>query len=368
MALDGNVAEAKTHIDNLKRLKEILPGSKLVYSADSKLDTVENLLAIAVGKGQFLCAGVFTPELKKEYRKLARQQKLKEVDYCPKSKAHLPPDDRPKYKAAEVPAHLEGNVDGRNVRVNYRLVYVWSESKAIEEAKTRERHLQKIQEEFETVERNLNKYKLTTEEAVVRRLELAKGKYGEGEVFEYRVTKQRGKLQLSWSINQAALRARKEVEGAYVLKASLPKSQYATVDLIREYKEQIHVERRIGDIKGPLAVAPMFLEKPERMAGLLCILVWSLMVLALMERSVRRSLKGKPMYGLYPENRPSAAPTGKLILMCFSTLSIVLIKQSGNITRRLAELSDVQRALVHHLGVPPNDLAAFKRKCCGGET
>jgi transposase len=368
MALDGNAAEAKTHIENLKRLQEILPGSKLVYSADSKLDTVENLLAIAVGKGLFLCAGVFTPELKKQYRKLARQQKLKEVDYCPKSKAHLPPEDRPKYKVAEVPAHLQGNVDGRNVRVNYRLVYVWSEAKAVEEAKTRKRHLQKIQDEFETVERNLNKYKLTTDEAVVRRLEIAKGKYAEGEVFDYKVTKQRGKLQLSWSINQATLRARKEVEGVYVLKASLPKSKYATVDLLREYKEQIHVERRIGDIKGPLAVAPMFLEKPERMAGLLCILVWSLMVLALMERSVRRSLKGKPMYGLYPENRPSAAPTGKSILTCFSTLCIVIIKESGNIVQRLAELSDVQRALVHHLGIPPNDLAAFKRKCCSGAT
>jgi hypothetical protein len=43
---------------------------------------------------------------------------------------------------------------------------------------------------------------------------------------------------------------------------------------------------------------------------LLCILVWALMVMALMERQTRRSLKGKPMYGLYPENRPSPAPTG----------------------------------------------------------
>jgi hypothetical protein len=49
-----------------------------------------------------------------------------------------------------------------------------------------------------------------------------------------------------------------------------------------------------------MAAAPMFLEKPERMAGLLCILVWALMVLALMERQTRRSLKGKPQMYFCP--------------------------------------------------------------------
>src|SRR5207244_3356697 len=42
--------------------------------------------------------------------------------------------------------------------------------------------------------------------------------------------------------------------------------------VLRKYKEQSQVERRIHHLKGPLAVTPMFLEKPERIAGLLCIL------------------------------------------------------------------------------------------------
>jgi len=125
------------------------------------------------------------------------------------------------------------------------------------------------------------------------------------------------------------------------------------------------VERRIRDLKGPLAVAPMYLEKPERMGGLLQILMWSLMVLALMERAVRRSLKGKPMYGLYPENRPCSAPTAKTILDRFSTLCIVIVKERGQRTRRLADFTPVQRMLLGHIGIPPNRLSAFKRKCCG---
>jgi hypothetical protein len=110
-------------------------------------------------------------------------------------------------------------------------------------------------------------------------------------------------------------------------------------------------------------VTPMFLEKPERIAGLLCILVWALMVLALMERQVRRNLKGKPLYGLYPENRPSPAPTGPSLLECFSRLCIVIIKHRGKVSRRLADPSDIQRRLLLLLGIPPGDLKTFKRRC-----
>ena len=44
--LDGNAAEATTHLDNLRRLR-VLPKKKLLYIADTKLDTPENLLTVA---------------------------------------------------------------------------------------------------------------------------------------------------------------------------------------------------------------------------------------------------------------------------------------------------------------------------------
>jgi transposase len=161
------------------------------------------------------------------------------------------------------------------------------------------------------------------------------------------------------------LQPARQVEGGYVLKTNLSKPEFPAPQALAECKEQTHVERRIRNLKGPLAVAPMMLEKPERMGGLLLILIWALMVMALMERGVRRSLKGKPMYGLYPENRPSAAPTAKLILESFATLCIVIIKDRGVTSRRLADLTDVQRQLLRYMGIPPDRLAAFKRKCCG---
>jgi transposase len=361
-ALDGNAAESKTHIENLRLLGRTLPKGKLLYIADTKLDTSDNLLAVAARKGHFLCGGAFYPHMQEMYLKL--RQKMHKVNYFPQSQAQRAPEERDKYLAMEIPETIEGVVDGRTVRLKYRVVFVWSEAKARQEATTRERHTAKIREEFEAVQRNLGKFSLKTEEAIVRRLEKVKARYAAGELFVYQLAKtRRGDFNLTWKIDTKVLQRRKYLEGVYVLKTDLPKTSHPMAKVLRTYKQQSCVERRFHHLKGPLAVAPMFLKNPKRMAGLLCILVWALLVLALMEREVRRGLKGKPLYGLYPENRPSPAPTGPALLDCFGTLCIVIIKDHGTVSRRLAQPTPIQQTLLRLLGVPPDRLRTFKRRC-----
>jgi len=82
-----------------------------------------------------------------------------------------------------------------------------------------------------------------------------------------------------------------------------------------------------------------------------------------MERQVRRGLKGKPLFGLYPEKRPSPAPTGPALLDCFRTLCVVIVKHRGTTARRLAEPTATQRTLLRLLGIPPDALRTFKRRC-----
>jgi hypothetical protein len=90
--------------------------------------------------------------------------------------------------------------------LEYRPIFVWSQAKARQEAKTRERHVAKIRAEFEAVERNLNRHSLTTQEAIFRRLELAKAKFDEGRLFTYELKKDRlGRYHLSWGVNAEAL-------------------------------------------------------------------------------------------------------------------------------------------------------------------
>jgi transposase len=362
LPLDGNAAEAPTHLDNLRRLRAMLPKQKLLYIADTKLDTPENLLTVAAHEGRFLCGGAFSPLLKERF--LKHRDRLRPVAYSPKSQQQLPPEERDPYKAFETEDRVEGVIDGQKHQLKYRLIFVWSEAKQRQEAATRERHVAKIRAAFETSAGNLNKYSLKTEETIRRRLEAARAKYHEGDLFTYTLSKDRqGRFALDWRIDGQALQRRQRLEGVYVLKTNLSKQSCPLAKTLAKYKEQSGVERRIHHLKGPLAVAPMFLKNPERIAGLLCILLWALLVMALMERQVRRSLKGKPLYGLYPENRPSPAPTGPALLNGFESLCIVIIIDQGTTSRRLAQPTNTQRTLLRLLGIPPDALRTFKRRC-----
>jgi Domain of unknown function (DUF4277)/Transposase DDE domain len=362
LPLDGNAGEVTSHLDNLKLLARTLPRGKLLYISDTKLDAPKNLLAIAARKGQFLCGGVLLQHLQERY--LGLRGELKPVDYYPDSQAKRPPGERDQYKAIEVPEHLEGQVDGKAVRLDYRMIFVWSESKARQEASTRERHTAKVVAEFEAVQRNLGRYSLKTTEAIVRRLEAAKGRYAEGVLLDYRLVQDPdGRFLLTWQFDAGALERWQHLEGVYVLKTSLPERTHPLAEVMRCYKGQSQVERRFHHLKGPLAVAPMFLKNPGRIAGLLCILVWALMVLALMERQVRRELKGEPLYGLYPEGRPSPAPTGPSLVKALSGLSIVIARQGGTVARRLAQPDPVQRRIIQLLGINSERLQTFKRRC-----
>jgi transposase len=361
LPLDGNAAEVTSHLDNLKLLARTLPKGKLLYIADTKLDAPKNLLAIAARKGQFLCGGALLQQLQERY--LGLRGELKSVAYYPASQAKRPEEERDRYKAVEVTEPLEGPVDGKAVRLDYRMIFVWSESKARQEAVTRERHTAKVVAEFEAVQRNLGRYSLKTTEAIVRRLEAAKGKYAEGTLLDYRLVQEPGGFVLTWQFAAGVLERWQNLEGVYVLKTNLPGRSHPLAEVLRTYKSQSQVERRFHHLKSPLAVAPMFLKNPDRIAGLLCILVWALMVLALMERQVRRELKGEPLYGLYPEGRPCPAPTGPSLIQRLSRLGIVIVHQGPTITRRLAQLDPTERRIIQLLGINSERLQTFKRRC-----
>jgi len=361
LPLAGNTAEARTHVANLLRLKEMLPRHRFLYLGDTKLDTPENLAAAQSTAGEFLCAGAFTQPLQARFREVREQ--LKPVDYCSQADTKRPPEERDHYRACEVKDKVVGLFEGRNVGVNYRLIFVHSSAKAKQQAATRERHLTKIRAEFEQVEKILGKYSLKTEAAIQRRLEQARSKYGEGKLFSYTLTSKGGKFALAWQIDDAALASLKDLEGVFVLKTNLSKSKHPIATVLAKYREQSKVEKRFHHLKGPLAVTPMFLENPKRIAGLLIVLTWALTVLALMERQVRKNLKGQPMYGLYPENRPSPAPTGPRLLEKFATLCIVIIHDDSGTHRRLSQLSRIQREIFKLLDLPDAALKTFRRRC-----
>ncbi|MFE5119391.1 hypothetical protein [Streptomyces sp. NPDC056669] len=107
--------------------------------------------------------------------------------------------------------------------------------------------------------------------------------------------------------------------------------------------------RRYGEFKGPLAVAPIFLEHNRRIAALTAVICLTLLVFCLIERQVRQALgPAQTMRGLYPDNR-AVRPTGRMILYHLSTLAL----GPGTSTRPPAILINrgVQAHLLELLGI-----------------
>jgi transposase len=359
--LAGNTAEARTHVANLLRLREVFPRHRFLYMGDTKLDTPENLAAAQETAGEFLCAGALTQPLQARFREV--RKRLEPVEYCSAADAKRPLEERDQYQACEVSDSVAGIFEGRNVRVKYRLLFIHSSVKAEQQSTTRERHIRKIRTEFEQVQKILGKYSMKTEAAIRRRLEQARSKYSEGKLFSYTLTSKGGKFALIWQINEAALARLKELEGLFILKTNQSKTEQPIAKVLAAYRGQSKVEKRFHHMKGPLAVTPMFLENPKRIAGLLIVLTWALTVMALMERQVRKNLKGKPMYGLYPENRPSPAPTGARLLEKFEMLCIVVIHDDSGTHRVLGKLSTLQREILKLLDLSDTALRTFKQRC-----
>ncbi|WP_239342496.1 hypothetical protein [Frankia sp. CiP3] len=79
------------------------------------------------------------------------------------------------------------------------------------------------------------------------------------------------------TINEAA-------DGWFALLTNLTPDQADAGEVLARYKSQETVERRYSALKGPLGVAPVFLQNPKRIHGLLHLLCLALLVYALIER------------------------------------------------------------------------------------
>jgi len=63
--------------------------------------------------------------------------------------------------------------------------------------------------------------------------------------------------------------------------------------VLSEYKEQTSVETSFKVLKDPCFIDELFYKKPHRVESLAYIMIIALMLLTLLERTVRQSLKGE---------------------------------------------------------------------------
>jgi hypothetical protein len=142
---------------------------------------------------------------------------------------------------------------------------------------------------------------------------------------------------------EAAPMERAETDNGWtVLATTIAVEVCSDAQIVDAYQEQHStVEQGFRWIKNPAAIAPVWLEKPERIAALAMLTVVGLLVYTLLQRQVRLYLQSQQQQ--LPGNKgPTAAPTAAVVLSLFTQVMMIHI-QVGN-----TEMFEVYGLQDHH--------------------
>lgn len=363
----GNRNDDTIHHSNIERLRGILGHEEFIYVADSKLCSRKNLAYIKSYGGKFVTVMPRTWAEDKRFRKMLREGRKvrwrRTLVNENKRRKSDPPDIFWTTTDA-IPCTKDGD----------KLIWCKSSQKAELDALAREVELRKTEAELFDLGTRLNKGKLTLRyqitEAVVAILEekkckkfldvkivtrtvirtkrLRPGRPRPGDPVQEERT---NAFHLAVSRNKKALRAEARTDGVFPLISNLEKTPRKQVLLI--YKYQPYVEKRHALFKTELGVAPVYLKKPRRAAGLIHATFLAMIIDALIERTVRLAMEreGIEYLPILPEGRPTKTPTTARILEMFSNVAWYEFEKGDEKVAFPVELSPLQTGLLQMLGM-----------------
>jgi transposase len=318
---DGGAGEVAQVVGAMTELQKMAKPQEFLLIGDSKLVSYNNVSAMITSGTRFIAPA------SKAYTPAATLAALDpdsatEIDYVAQRDAGKPATERGRWRVTEDTMTLAGKRK-RDPVLTLRRVFVHSTARAHAAVTTRAKKLDRARDDLDRLVRGLGSRHYPDEKAVTARIAaISSGRrvtaYLRAEVGVDPAT---GKPTLAWRFDQAALDAETATDGWYALLTTLPTDIDAAEVLVR-YKGQEVVERRYSTIKGPLAVAPMFLKNNRRVTALITVICLALLIFCLIERQVRQAIAPHTtLEGLYV-GRP-AKPTGRLIFEALARLRLI---------------------------------------------
>ena len=142
----------------------------------------------------------------------------------------------------------------------------------------------------------------------------------------------------------------REKAGCFVLLTNLSVEEKSGLEILRIYKEQDGIKRNFGFLKDPLVANDVFLKKPHRIEAMGLVLVLSLLLWRLMERTMRRNTREKNITLQGWNNRDTASPTSFMMVSKFSPAFVGI---DGDRRFLFTPLDKVQLAYLSALEVHP---------------
>jgi transposase len=323
---DGGAGEVAQVIDAMHALQSLADTPGFLMVGDSKLLSYGNVTAMNDAAVQFLAplaaarvpAGLFAD---------IAVAATTAVDYIAQRDIGKPAGQRCAYRVTEDVMHLSGpRKTDRVHQIRRILVHSSANQSAARNARTLK--LDKARTELDTLTRTAGtRHHPDTAAVTAKAAQISRhrriGTYLHTSITTHPDT---GKPVFTWHYNQDAIDAEAADDGWYALLTNLSPADADPAEILRRYKGQSTVEQRYATIKGPLAVAPIFLQSNRRITALISVICLALLVFSLIEREVRARLAEQgqnDMTGFYAFDNRAVRPTAQRILHALNDLRLL---------------------------------------------
>jgi transposase len=347
---DGGAGEVSQVVGAMEALRRLAGPRTFLLVGDTKLLSYTNIAAMIDAKVSFLAPA---PKSFVPAHVLAGcdHDTATPVQYLAERDAARPAERRGRYRVLEDTMTITGKRK-RDRSFTLRRVFVHSSARADAAATARAKKLDRAKADLDRLTRGLGSRHYPTPEKVTDRITVIARTRRVGDYLRTTVgTDHKGRPTLDWHYDQQAIDAEAATDGWYALLTNLDARTITAADVLTRYKNQPSTaERRYHDFKGPLAVAPIFLHTNRRIAALIGVICFALLIYCLIEREARRNLApDTKLDGLYA-GRP-AKPTAKLIFTALASLRLRTITDHG--TPEIPQPNPLQKRLLDLLKIDP---------------
>jgi len=357
---DGGAAEVSQVVGTMQALRRLAGPRRFLLVGDSKLLSYNNIAAMTAAKDVTFLAPAAKALVPAHVLTGCDITTATPVDFVAARDTHLPADQRGHYRVLEDTMTITGPLK-RDPTITLRRVFVHSSARAEAARHSRGKKLDRARDDLTRLTRGLGSQHYPTTAKVTARITTIARQRHVGDYLRTTIgTDTNGRPTLAWSFDQTTIDTEVATDGWYALLTNLPETVTAA-DILVRYKNQPTVsERRYHDLKGPLAVAPMFLHTNRRITALIGVICLALLIFCLIEREARRNLApATKIDGLYA-GRP-AKPTASLI---FTTLATLRLRHTNDGAPEIPEPTPLQKRVLDLLKIDPRTAADPPHPMC----
>lgn len=369
---DGNTSDDTTHIPNWNGLRALLKDD-FIYIADCKLCSEKNLSYIASKGGTFI---TLIPkgrnELKNFYKLLYNESVEWEDAYTTESSRKK--DRKVKYRTYEASRNKHG----------HRVIWIHSSSKEEDEKYRREKKIEKANEKLKELSQKLNAYHLKTKKEIQKAVkQICKGiedllpvkiiterkqvrvRSSSAHVSRLKSTyknKWNFKFSIEWRVDEDAMALAAKTDGVFPL---ITNTDLSACEVLKKYKSQPFLEKRMYTKKTVLEVAPVFLKQEKRIEAMLFLYFIALMIVSLIERKIRLNMDKEKIEKLpiLPQKMNSNKPTWNNIRYFFENIHLSeIIMDDSLLQSEVKGATELHYKLLKLLEVPLSAYSIFPER------